>query len=414
MAELSIMKAFCADKVLYVKYGSYIRAFKNAEREIKLMFNLIEEFYQRYEEAEEIKKDELIQFYDYQYPSSRDRDMVMELITDIYQRTVRLELVQDLIEQYVEKHYAAQIVNKLFPVMEGTKSGVLSEIKADLEQYHSLLANPPVDLTEMQECDVSIEELIQIEISNEGLRWPWRALTEIIGGIRRKSLGLVFAYVDSGKTSFGIECCTAFAKQIKDTGETIVYAGNEEAATRINLRMTQSFLHCLRSDIVADPQNADYMRRELGFSRIKLYDSITHKDQVDKLLDMHNPRVLIIDQGTKIQLGGESKRNEVGQLQDLFNYYRERGKQYDTSILCLAQATGEAENKKYLKMTDLYNSKVAIQGELDYAIAIGRLTDDNTKKDLRYINIPKNKMLEGENGKLVLSFVKERCLFEAV
>ena len=74
-------------------------------------------------------------------------------------------------------------------------------------------------------------------------------------------------------------------------------------------------------------------------------------------------------------------------------------KLYNTSIICLAQAVGEAENRKYLKLSDIYGSRVGIQGELDYAIGIGRTMDDLAYANVRFINIPKNKLNEGDTAK---------------
>lgn len=415
MAELAIMKLFCDNKEMFEKYNQFVKSFKNSEREIKLMFNLIQDFYERYDQAEHISSEELMQFFDYQYPQSRERTLYAETISHLFNKEVRPELIQDLIEQYVEKHYATHIVNKLFPVMEGSKYNVLHEVKVDLDNYFGLLANPPVELNSLQPCELSIEELISQEINDEGLLWPWELLNSYIGGIRRKTLGLAFAYVDSGKTSFGMHTCACFAEQLKDTGETIVYAGNEESASRINLRLTQAFLQCLRSEITANPEMADMQRRENGFNRVKIYDSVVTTEQIDKLLDLHRPRILFVDQGTKIDSQSFRNRsgNEVTQMQQLFNYYRERAKQYDTSIMCLAQATGEAENRKFLKLTDLYGSRVAIQGELDYAIGIGR-TDEKNKEDYRWFNVCKNKLMEGATGAVLTRFDSARCRFSPI
>ena len=75
-----------------------------------------------------------------------------------------------------------------------------------------------------------------------------------------------------------------------------------------------------------------------------------------------------------------------------FKWYRKLAIQNDMAIIGVSQGIGSAENTKWLKLSDIYGSRVAIQGSLDYAIGIGRTIDDPTEEDLRFINIPKNKL----------------------
>ena len=98
-------------------------------------------------------------------------------------------------------------------------------------------------------------------------------------------------------------------------------------------------------------------------------------------------------------------------IQKLFNAYRELAKTYDTTIIGVAQGRGECENKKYLELSDIYGSRVAIQGELDWALGIGRMLDP-AYADQRFINIPKNKL--GENAKFVTTFDRHKCLWEEI
>ena len=79
-------------------------------------------------------------------------------------------------------------------------------------------------------------------------------------------------------------------------------------------------------------------------------------------------------------------------------------------LLWVSQGVGLAENTQWLKLSDIYGSRVAIQGALDYAIGIGRKIDDPVSEDLRFINIPKNKLHDGEGGKFVVNFSKQTCL----
>jgi hypothetical protein len=331
----------------------------------------------------------------------------------MFEAEVSTSIMMDLVEQVVEIHHANEMLQELIPVIDGSKFGVVPGLRANIESFESLMKNPPKESKGLEPCSQTVAELVAQEINDPGVPWHLDSLNSIIGGLRRKTLGCIFAFVDSGKTSFGLSACASFARHLKDTSETIVYAGNEESASRLSLRLTQAMLNVTRRDLMERPDELDEARRELGYTRVKVLDSVSHGSQLLKILDEWRPRILIIDQGTKVTLDVRSKAKEIEALQNLFNFYREKAKEYDTSIVCLAQGVGEAENRKWLKLSDIYGSRVAIQGELDYAIGIGRLLDNKYDENFRYLNIPKNKLMEGETGKFNTLFTKEICKWEA-
>lgn len=412
MIELNMLKMFCDNKELYEKYNPYMVELQTLERDLKILLGLIRDYYEKYD-RDSIKEDELKAFYDYQYPSSREKESFIELITRLFLMEPNHELVQDLLEQLMEKSYATVLLNKLLPVIEGNKYNVLPQLKDDIDIFINKLRNPPAESQDLIPCSLSVAELVDQEIEYEGLRWHLDALNEAIGGVREKTLGLIYAYVDTGKTSFSVAAATNFCRQLTGTDRCVVYAGNEEAASRVSLRFTQSFLNCNKKTIAQDPKWAEEMRKEAGYDRIKIFDSITSPKQIIKLLEMYSPVVLFIDQGTKIEMHGSRGNSErdTKKLQNLFNFYRETAKRYNVAIVCVVQATGESENRKWLKLSDIYDSRVAIQAELDYSIGIGRNRDDASAELLRYFRISKNKMEDGDEARFHATFYKERCLW---
>lgn len=393
---------------MFDEYGHYVDNIPNFDRDLRLIFNLLRDYYDKYPEEKAITADALHAFLEYQYPGMRNADSYKQLITRAFEMTPNLDVMTGLLEQMMERYYATQIVNKLIPVMEGSKYGILSETKQEIEAFDTRLKNPPVKLDALSACDLSVQQLIETEIQEEGLPWPLVNLNHSIGGVRRKTLGMIYAYVDSGKTSFGMAACAHFAASLIDTPDSIVYAGNEESAPRLALRLTQACLHWTRSEILKSPELAEEERRNRGYTRVKILDSVTTMKQVEKILELYRPYVLFVDQGTKLE--HKHVDNEVRAAQQLFNFYREAAKRYNVAIVCLAQAVGDAENKKRLNLSDVYGSRVAIQGELDYAIGIGRVLSKTDEDDpLRYFNVPKNKLLEGASAQFVAKFEKARC-----
>jgi hypothetical protein len=193
-----------------------------------------------------------------------------------------------------------------------------------------------------------------------------------------------------------------------------VYASNEEAVSRHDLRFTQAILGRTKSEIASDISKASSDRVSSGYERIKFVDKVSSVSQVGRLLDELRPRILYIDQGTKVSIEGGDESNEVFRLQRLFNWYREKAKEYDCTIISLAQASGEAENKKWLRLTDLFGSKVTIQGELDFAIGVGRVLDNVAYSRIRFISVCKNKLADGESLRMETLFENETCTFREV
>ena len=411
-SELKLLKLFCMDRKEFNKGEPYLSELKNLERELKVVLNLIVRFYAQYDDKVSINSDELKGFYDLNYPNSREREVYLEIMNDIYRLDINTDLMRDLLEQVIERHYAAGIIMKLAPVVEGTAKGVLPAVGESVQNFISQMRNPPARTKSLEPANYSLRELIETEIRDKGLLWPAPKFNEILGGLKRGTLGVLFAYVDTGKTSLGMACTAMFASQLQGD-DVCVYAGNEEASPRLAMRLTQAFTNFTRREIADSPETAEELRVQRGFHRVLLFDSITHVRQLESILGEYNPRFVVVDQGTKLDTD-RSGHSEVSDAQYLFNWYRERAKLFNTSILCLAQAMGEAENRRYLKLSDIYGSRVAIQGELDYAIGVGRTLDDLAYTNIRFINIPKNKLKDGESGKFNLEFVRERCQFKEV
>jgi hypothetical protein len=383
------------------------------EREIKLLFGLVKAYYETYE-VEFIEYEDLIQFYDLTYPSSRDRDLYCDTIHTAFLIDTKEELIKDILDQLIEKHCAAAVVEKLLPVMEGTKFGVLHGIRTEIDDYISRLGRPPEELQVPEPCKLSIKELIEQEINDEGIPWHLKQLTNTVGGVRNKTLGLIYAYVDSGKTSFSLAAMAAQAKLFAGSDQSIVYAGNEESSARLQLRLVQTILNKTKAQIKAAGKETEKIIVESGINNTFLFDEITTESQLIYLLDEYNPAILYIDDITNMEVTFKRKPEGVGYLEALFRWYRRLANRYDCAIIGVSQGVGDAENTKWLRLSDIFGSRVPIQRALDYGIGIGRKVSDPTKENLRFIHVPKNKLHDGQGGKFIVRFQKEICKWTEV
>ena len=80
-------------------------------------------------------------------------------------------------------------------------------------------------------------------------------------------------------------------------------------------------------------------------------------------------------------------------------------------MVAMAQADGTTNQKKWINLNNIHNSKVDIPGELDFAIGIGA-SDKEGEEDVRFFHVCKNKLHEGEKGKFTALFEYDKCRYE--
>jgi hypothetical protein len=402
----------CTSKEEYIRLSPYIKSIKNMDKEIRIVFNLIRRYYDKYN-TEEISKGDLISFFDLQYPMHQDKDIYHEIISNMWDEKVSDDLIDDIVEHMVEVHSATDIINTLIPVMHGQKYGLVPQMNKKVEEFISIMKNPPVsDEASLIPCAMTTEELVMQLVMNPGWHTHIEALDAIIGGITRQSLGLIYAYVDSGKTSFALALAAAIAEQVKLEEHNILYCGNEENAVRLCYRLTQAFTHFNRIEMKEKWAEAEAIKLTKGYERIKVVDQIEQENQLISLIEEFEPIVVFIDLAGDMNIRVGRKEKGIDYIEQLFKFYRRIGNKYDCAVIGVAQGPGEIMDKKYLTLRDIYGSRVAIQRSLDWAIGIGRLLDDQYS-NVRFINVPKNKLFDGENSQFSVYFDKYRCLWRA-
>lgn len=411
--EIQILKLFCDNRDTWQKYGNYFSQTKTLDREIKVIYNLISKYYEKYENISEINYQDLILFYDVIYPSSKSvmDNFHKEIINNLRDYDVNPDLITDLLEQMMERHYATRIINTLIPVMEGDEVGKLVSMGDYLSEYESKMKCPPELKDNLDPICLSVDDLVNTQIDDSGISWPLESINRTYGGIRQKTHGVIYAYVDSGKTSFAVACAAKFASQL--TGdECICYCGNEEDAGRLNLRLTIAFTNMMKHDIVENPQKTEELRSANGFYRVKTFEGVRDFKRLSDILKKHEPTILFMDQATKIEVSGKEEGTKA--MTARFNMLRDMATDYDCAIIGVCQATGDCEDKKWIRLSDMYESRVAIQGELDFAIGIGRVISKPELEDYRYFNLTKNKLGDGDYARFTVTFDKYRCKWEEV
>lgn len=412
MKELAVLKLFTEKRKMFEQYNSYMRKMDNLDRAISILLRTIQKYYDQYPEHSYIGSDELWAFYEAQNPNSKERQMHLELINKMYDLDVSTDMMETLLEQIMERYHASQILSKLLPVIEGHKFGVLPNIQADVDNFVTEMKNPPKSKMALEPCTLSASELVYGRLDFVGAPWPIETLNAIIGNAQPQTLGVVFAFVDGGKTSFMLSSCASFCKYFNGTDQMVVYAANEEPKKRLSERAVSAFTGLSFPEIKAKyPKDEDGGNEELdqllieesrGYLRI--LDGVHHLSIVKKILEEWRPAVLMVDQGSKVKTDLNLK--EIQAVRELYGTYRRYAEEYNCAIVCVEQAISDGEFKQWLTLSDIYGSRVAIQGELDWALGIGKVEEKSNK---RFFNVCKNKLKDGEKSKFVVRFDEDRC-----
>ena len=407
--QVIILRSFIDDRTMFDKFAPYVIGLKNLERPMFLTLGFIKLFYEKYPDADSIPEPELRLFLS-SYDSMNFASNHNQYLVDIYTAKVsNKSLTMDVVEGCVELHQAAKILDKTAMIIDNNKKGVLSTIQDDIDEYHSIIRTPPKD---MKEYVLDLPELIKGEISSIGAPFVNPMPNDVIRGMKEAQLGLIYAYVDTGKTSYGVanNCSVAnYLQSIKSDRPTI-YACNEEDVSRVALRHIQCMTNRTDKEIEADPKGTLQMIKKCGYDYIKFIDHVNNMSIVEKILTKYNPRVIFIDQGTKVKVPRSNKEG-VNALEEIFNEYRELAKRHRTTIICMAQGGEDCFEKKYPDLKDIYGSKSAIQGELDWGISIGMDTTDSKYNTWRFFAITKNK---GDKARYACRFDSKRCQFKEV
>lgn len=408
--EISLV-LFLLSKENFDKYFKFIFEL-NLELETKNFLKTIQEYFSEYPDKEVLSVEELLVFFSVKHPILKKRTSYSAYLERLGSTEIDNKVLEENLNHFLEKYFASEMVFKLTEVLDGDSYSVLDEVQEMLSEFNERKVKLNKDEDQLF-VKSNLTELLQEEVHEAGLRWRLSCLNESIGELRGGSLGHVFARVDTGKTSFIVSEVSNFASQLKDD-EVILWCNNEEKGKRVLFRIYQSVLKCNKTDLINYPTDAEEEFTKLGGHKIKIYDqAIITVEDIEQLMKTYNVRLLVIDQGDKVRFSGDRDMSTVDRLKAVYGKFRELAKSYDCDVIAVGQASASAEGLKWLKTSDMDNSKTGKPGELDYAIGIGKSFDDvdNPVCSIRYISLCKNKMNEGKHGRYEVVFNASCALY---
>lgn len=336
-------------------------------------------------------------FFFVKNPMIKDaKKAIFESIFTRLENPKSLALKSTLLNTYLQRYHAERISFLAMEVAEG-KKGDLADVQLELDGYMNTSGRAAEIGKEL--VTKNLTELLESTSYGTGLEWRLEALNESLGSIRRGNFLLFGGRPDSGKTTLLCSEATHMAPQLPPN-EKVLYFTNEEGGDVVKQRIISSLLGVTHADLLLDKAGHwDTYVRELGGDedKIMIIDKHDlHINDIEWWLKQVDTGLIIIDQLRKVK--GFEESAGVNRLEHLFNLAREWSKEY-APLITVTQLGGLAENVAYPDMSALYESKTAVQGEMDAIINIGRVAG-SVPAEARYLNVVKNKLPTPRNSAL--------------
>lgn len=302
---------------------------------------------------------------------------------------------QNILEELTRKSFAADISKKANAIADGVDSDNLTSIGDMVLDYENIISEMDGGDDPHLASD-DWEYLFGEDKEHPKLNFSMKELRKSLGPITLGDLIVVGANPDTGKTTFLLGECSYMMPQLPDD-KVILYFSNEQSVKNMKHRLLSSVLKKTPAEIFADSVKYLQEFKDAGGPRIMIYDeSFMNIDFVNTRLKRHEGEIglVVFDQLWKIR-GISKSSNDFMQLGHQFAYARGIAKEH-APVIAVHQADGEAYETKYLGMERLYGSRVAVQGEADAIVMIGRKTDGSQLPNVRHFNVAKNK-LRGED-----------------
>ena len=395
--EHILIKAFISDRGLWERYHSEISLeyIKDVYPEVYKVFLCIDDVYKD-PNKRQISVEELRQFYIFNFP--REGEYCDGLFDYIARATVE-ESTGEILRRVGSRAVAKKIADHAMQVVTGH-----SQFDSLVELGTKAFGRAELPGGESQFVDTRLSAILDSVRSTTGLRWRLNTLNRMAGSIRKGDLVIVFARPETGKTTF---LADQVSYALTQTDKPVLWFNNEEQGAKVALRVIQSYFSVKIKDL--EEHRDEFERRfqeEVG-NRFKLVDNaILTKREVEAVCRDVEPGLIVVDQLDKLR-GFADDRNDLV-LKAIYGWARELAKQF-APLIGVCQAGATAENKKWLDMSDMDNSKTGKAGEADLILGIGKV-DEPGYENVRYLKLCKNKLPGDPDTEPVLRHGKEQVL----
>ena len=329
---------------------------------------------------------------------SRVQTMIAELVAPLDSD----ELHTDIVNNLWLRDRARQIGEKALEIFTGD-SDEFGELKKLIDAVDDGRIG---DKTTYTIVDQDLNDLLTEEAGDKDFPFTFNLINENVDGLDRGSLGILFARPEVGKTTF----CSFLAASYVKQGFTVVYWANEEKATKIKLRIIQSYFALTTKEMLEQRfELIERYRKEIG-PYLTIMDSVgTSIEEVDEYAKLNKPDIMFCDQLDKFRIKGEYNRGDE-RLKETYVTAREIAKRNSCLVWAVSQASYDAHDRQFIDYAMLDNSKTGKAGEADIIIGIGKTGSSEVDNIVRHICISKNK-INGWKGMINAQIDKDRGVY---
>ena len=265
--------------------------------------------------------------------------------------------------------------------------------------------------------DTPIEDLLQEDLDESGLRWRLSCLNMATRPLRPGDFGIIAGRPDKGKTTFLTSEVTFLVPQLP-AEQNGLWLNNEGPSGRIVKRLWQSTLAMTISEMVEASEKGtlrDLYKATMGrLDRIKVVNVHNmNVGQVDAIIDAANAGIIVYDMIDKIKGFDMSGGRTDERLEEMYDWGRNTAVKYNSIGFASSQISNEGDGMQFPTLGMLKDSKTGKQGACDFQIMIGASNDEGLG-GYRFIGMPKNKIKrEGNPGdpKATVIFDGERARY---
>ena len=259
------------------------------------------------------------------------------------------------------------------------------------EKAISIFTGQDVDFGELQRIMDTVDDVA----GEPDFPFDWNIIGDVLQGMWRGNLGIIFARPEVGKTTFCAYLCSKYVKQKK----TIIYWANEEPAKLVKLRMIQSYFAITKEEMNSNRRKYIALYREHIKPYLRIMDAVgTSIEEINDFAQLNKPDIMFCDQLDKFKVRGEFGRGDE-RLKEIYVLAREVAKRNNLLMWAISQASYDAHDRAFIDYAMLDNSKTGKAGEADVIIGLGKTGSSEVENNVRHICISKNK-INGWHGML--------------
>jgi KaiC/GvpD/RAD55 family RecA-like ATPase len=314
--------------------------------------------------AETILQEDLTLILKTEYPNIKDDQLrLCQILMDkVYKIDPDTVIFKEVMSNYKNKMMSSKLGEFALKSMDSPDKFNVQHLKDLISLY---------ELDKIEEDDGSLreytlKELLSSEDPSIGYSWFTPELTAMCGRMKGASLSLIIATPDTGKSAFCHSASTHFAFN----GARVLHINNEERDKKVAMRARSCFTKMEIEEAMFNEVESDRRWDMLEGRWIFRDKSGVSIPDIIRYIKLDNPDIIFIDQATKIAIK-EGGRHDLT-LTDIFKALRDVAKEYDVDIIGVSQADASAYNTEYIKMQQVANSNIGIQGELDTHIGLTR------------------------------------------